>query len=174
MDGKTYEHDVIVRLSSEVVKRKKKLRRSTTSPRISFQKTERSLSSKRGASCHFSPTATELLGEAGHQWRSAGVRRLTVSVFEQAVERAIGRRLLDRWNRAESWTVVGALFASMFDDHTIEMAQQARISEVGPARPRRGNHRFPCPSDCFQESSGCDGATPLGDESVSRFNILAA
>jgi len=48
------------------------------------------------------------------------VRRLTVSVFEQAVESAIGRRLLDRGNRAEPWTVVSALFAGMFDDHTIE------------------------------------------------------
>ena len=33
MDGKTYEHDVIVRLSGEVVKRKKKnCRRSITAP----------------------------------------------------------------------------------------------------------------------------------------------
>jgi hypothetical protein len=48
------------------------------------------------------------------------VRRLTVSVFEWAVESAIGRRLLDRGNRAEPWTVVSALSASIFDDHTIE------------------------------------------------------
>ena len=50
MDGKTYEHDVVVRLSGEVVKRKKNCRRNTTAPRISSQKTKRSLSSKRGAS----------------------------------------------------------------------------------------------------------------------------
>jgi hypothetical protein len=48
------------------------------------------------------------------------VRRLTVSVFEWAVENAIGRRLLGRRDCAEPWTVVSALFAAMFDDHTIE------------------------------------------------------
>jgi hypothetical protein len=48
------------------------------------------------------------------------VRRLTVSVFERAVESAIGRWLLGRSDRADPWTVVSALFASMFDDHTIE------------------------------------------------------
>jgi hypothetical protein len=47
------------------------------------------------------------------------VRRLTVAVYERAVENAIGRRLLGRGDRAEPWTVVSALFASMFDDHTI-------------------------------------------------------
>jgi hypothetical protein len=48
------------------------------------------------------------------------VRRLTVSVFERAVESAIGRRLLGRDDRDNAWTVISALFASMFDDHTIE------------------------------------------------------
>jgi len=48
------------------------------------------------------------------------VRGLTVSVFEWAVENAIGRRLLGRGDRVEPWTVVSALFAAMFDDHTIE------------------------------------------------------
>ncbi len=48
------------------------------------------------------------------------VRRLTVAVYERAVESAIGRGLLGRGDRAEPWTVVSALFASMFDDHTIE------------------------------------------------------
>jgi hypothetical protein len=48
------------------------------------------------------------------------VRRLTVSVFERAIESAIGRGLLGRGNRAVPWTVISALFASMFDDHTIE------------------------------------------------------
>ena len=48
------------------------------------------------------------------------VRRLTVSVFERAVESAIGRKLLVRGDRIEPWTVISALFASMFDDHTIE------------------------------------------------------
>ena len=48
------------------------------------------------------------------------VRRLTVSVFEQAVERAIGRGLLGRNERDNPWAVVSALFASMFDDLTME------------------------------------------------------
>ena len=47
------------------------------------------------------------------------VRRLTVPVFERAVESAIGRGLLGRGDRDNPWTVVSALFASMFDDHTI-------------------------------------------------------
>jgi hypothetical protein len=47
-------------------------------------------------------------------------RRLSVSVFERAVESAIGRRLLERSNRDNPWAVVSALFAPMFDDHTIE------------------------------------------------------
>jgi hypothetical protein len=47
------------------------------------------------------------------------VRRLTVSVFAWAVESAIGRRLLGRGDRDNPWTIVSALFASMFDDHTI-------------------------------------------------------
>jgi hypothetical protein len=49
-----------------------------------------------------------------------GVRRLTVSVYERAVESAIGRGLLGRSDRDNPWTVVTAWFASMFDDHTIE------------------------------------------------------
>ena len=48
------------------------------------------------------------------------VRRLTVAVYEQAVESAIGRRLLGRGDRDNPWVVVSALFASMFDDHTME------------------------------------------------------
>jgi hypothetical protein len=48
------------------------------------------------------------------------VRRLTVSVYERAVESAIGRGLLGRGHRDNPWTVISALFAGMFDDHTIE------------------------------------------------------
>jgi hypothetical protein len=48
------------------------------------------------------------------------VRRLTVSVFERAVESAIGRGLLGGGDRDNPWTVVSALFASMFDDYTME------------------------------------------------------
>ena len=48
------------------------------------------------------------------------VRRLTVSVYERAVESAIGRGLLGRNDLDNPWTAVSALFASMFDDYTIE------------------------------------------------------
>jgi hypothetical protein len=48
------------------------------------------------------------------------VRRLIVAVYEHAVERAIGRGLLDRSNRDNPWAVNSALFAGMFDDQTIE------------------------------------------------------
>src|ERR1700722_4399124 len=48
------------------------------------------------------------------------VRRLTVAVYERAVESAIGRGLLGRGDRTLPWTVVSALFAGMFDEHTIE------------------------------------------------------
>ena len=48
------------------------------------------------------------------------VRRLTISVSERAVESAVGRGLLGRNERDNPWTVISALFASMFDDHTIE------------------------------------------------------
>ena len=47
------------------------------------------------------------------------VRRLTVAVYKRAVESAIGRGLLGRGDRDNPWTV-SALFAGMFDDHTIE------------------------------------------------------
>jgi len=59
-------------------------------------------------------------------------------VFERAVESAIGRRLLVRGNRAEPWTVVSALFAGMFDDHTIEwlnkrgyLSQKSHAAGIG-------------------------------------------
>ena len=51
---------------------------------------------------------------------SYNVRRLTVPVNERAVQSAIGRGLLGRSDRDVPWAVVSALFASMFDDHTIE------------------------------------------------------
>jgi hypothetical protein len=44
------------------------------------------------------------------------VRKLTVTVYEQAVERVIGRRLLGRGDKDNPWSVVSALFAGM---HTI-------------------------------------------------------
>ena len=48
------------------------------------------------------------------------VRRLMVAVYEQAVERAIGRGLLGRNDQGNPWTVVSALFAGMFEDRAIE------------------------------------------------------
>jgi hypothetical protein len=48
------------------------------------------------------------------------VRRLTVPVNERAVERAIGRRLLGHSDIDDPWTVISAVFASMFDDYTME------------------------------------------------------
>jgi hypothetical protein len=51
IDGKTYEHDVIIRLSGEVVKRKKKLsKKITTAPRMLSRKMKQSSSLKRDAS----------------------------------------------------------------------------------------------------------------------------
>jgi hypothetical protein len=48
------------------------------------------------------------------------VRRLTVPVNELGVERAIARGLLGRNERGNAWAIVSALFASMFDDYTME------------------------------------------------------
>jgi hypothetical protein len=48
------------------------------------------------------------------------VRRLTVAVFEDSVQRGIRRGLLGSGDLENPWTVVSALFAGMFDDHTIE------------------------------------------------------
>jgi hypothetical protein len=48
------------------------------------------------------------------------VRRLTISVFERAVESAVGRGLLGRNDRDDPWAVISTLFASMFDNYTIE------------------------------------------------------
>jgi AcrR family transcriptional regulator len=46
------------------------------------------------------------------------VRRLTASVFERAVESAIGRGLLERSNRNNPWPL--STLSGMFDDFTIE------------------------------------------------------
>jgi hypothetical protein len=48
------------------------------------------------------------------------VRRLTVAVYERAVESVIGRGLLARGDKDNPWAVVSALFAGMFDERTIE------------------------------------------------------
>jgi hypothetical protein len=49
IDGKTYQHDVVVRLSGEVVKRKRSYQRSCMVPRTCFQKTRQGFSSRKGA-----------------------------------------------------------------------------------------------------------------------------
>jgi hypothetical protein len=51
---------------------------------------------------------------------AAGIAGLRAAQKATTSESAIGRRLLRRRDCAEPWTVVSALFASMFDDHTIE------------------------------------------------------
>ena len=50
IDGKTHEHDVVIRLSGEVVKRKKKLSKKYYGTRTCSRKTKRSLSSREDAS----------------------------------------------------------------------------------------------------------------------------
>ena len=47
------------------------------------------------------------------------VRRLTISVYERAVSKAVGRGLLQHEDRDKPWTVTSALFACMFDDYKI-------------------------------------------------------
>ena len=69
------------------------------------------------------------------------VRRLTVAVYEQFVESAIGRGLLGRADRDNPWAVVSALFAGMFDDHTIEWLNKRGYLTWGRHRQARGNHR---------------------------------
>ena len=50
IDGKTYEHDVVIRLSGEIVKRKKKLSKKYYGTSHVLSKDEGSLSSRGGAS----------------------------------------------------------------------------------------------------------------------------
>ena len=50
IDGKTYEHDVVIRLSGEVVKRKKKLSKKYYGTSHTLSKDEAKFVSKRGAS----------------------------------------------------------------------------------------------------------------------------
>ncbi len=65
IDGTTYQHDVVVRLSGEVVKRKRSYQRSSMVPRTCFQKMRQNFSSRRGATrssgqmgnVHLSPEA---------------------------------------------------------------------------------------------------------------------
>jgi hypothetical protein len=57
IDGKTYEHDVIIRLSGEVAKRKQKLSKKHYAPRTCSRKTKRILSSREDASSSFSARA---------------------------------------------------------------------------------------------------------------------
>jgi hypothetical protein len=47
------------------------------------------------------------------------IRVLTVSVYEHAVETAIGRGLLGRNETGDPWGVLSALFAAMFEDYAI-------------------------------------------------------
>jgi hypothetical protein len=69
------------------------------------------------------------------------VRRLMVAVYEQAVERAIGRGLLGRADKENALGCCERLVRRHVRRSHNRVAQQARISELGSARPRRGNHR---------------------------------
>jgi len=57
IDGKTYEHDVIIRLSGEVVKRKKKLSKKYYGTSHVLSMTKRGSSLRRDASSSFSARA---------------------------------------------------------------------------------------------------------------------
>jgi len=57
IDGKTYEHDVIIRLSGEVVKRKKKLSKKYYGTSHVLSKDEAKFIFERGASSSFSARA---------------------------------------------------------------------------------------------------------------------
>ncbi len=48
------------------------------------------------------------------------VRRLSISLYERAVSKAVARGLLKHEDRGDPWTVTSALFAGMFNDHTIQ------------------------------------------------------
>jgi hypothetical protein len=72
------------------------------------------------------------------------VRRLTVSVYEQFVESAIGRGLLDRSNRDNPWAVMSALFAGMFDDRTIEWLNKRGYLTWGQHRQAEDHRRRQC------------------------------
>jgi hypothetical protein len=72
------------------------------------------------------------------------VRRLTVSVYEQFVECAIGRGLLDRSNRDNPWAVMSALFAGMFDDRTIEWLNKRGYLTWGQHRQAEDHRRRQC------------------------------
>ena len=65
------------------------------------------------------PIAGKLLVEKTIGGVPQQIRRLTVSVYEHAVETAIGRGLLGRNDTGDPWNVLSALFAAMFEDHTI-------------------------------------------------------
>jgi hypothetical protein len=54
IDGKTYEHDVVIRLDGEVVNGRKSCQRSTTVHRTRSPKMKQSLSFRRDASNSFS------------------------------------------------------------------------------------------------------------------------
>ena len=51
IDGKAYDHDVIIHLSGEVEKRRKKLSKRSMEPRTSYLKPKPNTFSKMGAMC---------------------------------------------------------------------------------------------------------------------------
>jgi hypothetical protein len=88
IDGKTYEHDVIIRLSGEAAMRKKSCRRSTTAPRMSSRRTKRSSSLRRAASSWFLARA---------RWASCIYRRKLRPILRKRVARSCCSRLPSRF-----------------------------------------------------------------------------
>ena len=97
IDGKTYEHDVVIRLSGEVVKNgRRSCRRSTTVPHTCSRETRRSLSSKRGASSSLLARAKWVSPEAEAYFAKKGCKVLlqptpeAIHVFNKSHAKRIG------------------------------------------------------------------------------------
>ena len=79
IDGKTYEHDVIIRLSGEVVKRKRSCQSGCMVPRTSCRKTRRNSCSKRGANSSSSARAKRAMCTSLRRQRLTLPRRIARS-----------------------------------------------------------------------------------------------
>ena len=80
MDGKTYEHDVVVRLSGEVVKRKKKLSKKHYGTSHILSKDEAKFVFEKGCeqlTVSHSSSRRSKLGRALRLWRAIAVRALS-------------------------------------------------------------------------------------------------
>ena len=77
IDGKTYEHDVVIRLSGEVMKRKKKLSKKYYGTSHVLSKDEAKLSSRGGASSSLSAGAPQTVA-TGHRWPRSTLARVLI------------------------------------------------------------------------------------------------